>query len=108
MVLNWLRGRKSIEQECEDFRKKERDKIWEQLCLENKPYKEIKFEELAYREPNKTDKTLFTFDKSCERLPKGYRHPLPAEVFSLYIDVLEGKVSGMLAEVKNDMLRNYG
>lgn len=109
MVLNWLRGRKSIEQECAEFRKEERDKIWEKLCLENQQYKQINFEELAYREPDKTEKALFTFDKSCERVVNGgKRHALPAEVFSLIIDVLEGKVSGALVSVKDDMFKSYG
>lgn len=76
----------------------------------NASYHGLTFEPLAAREAGKTDKALFTFDKSYERLtPAGFkRHPLPAEVFSLVIDVLEGKVSGTLVGVKEDFFKSYG
>ena len=79
-------------------------------AIQGTTYKDVIFEALAYRKPKETNKELFTFDKSCERLVlAGFkRHPLPAEVFSLIIDVLEGKVSASLLSVKEDFFKNYG
>ena len=110
MVFGWFKENKSkeeIELESRLFREEERNKIWNALLTENPPYKAIQFEPLAYLEPNK-HKALFTFDKSCERLPAGYRHPLPNEVFSLIIDGLEGRLSEELLAVKEDFFKSYG
>ncbi len=71
-------------------------------------YHNLEFEPVAPRKGN--DKELLYFDKSLERLrTAGYeRHPSPAEAFSLIIDGLEGKLTGSLAGVKDDMLSSYG
>jgi hypothetical protein len=71
-------------------------------------YEGLEFEERAPREGDV--KKTFYYDTSLSRLRrKGYeRHPLPAEAFSLIIDGLEGKLSGGLARVHEDMLESYG
>lgn len=72
-------------------------------------YQNIEFEPHAHYK-TKGYKQLFFFDNSLERLRKaGYeRHPLPAEVFSLIIDVLEGKATPQMTELKKDMILSYG
>jgi len=74
-------------------------------------YANIDFEERAYRLRGATNKTTFRFDKSLERLHgAGFkRHARPWEVFGLLVDNLEGKLSGILKGVADDMLNSsYG
>lgn len=103
------KSKKEIELECKEFREKERNKIWEQLCSENLPYKKIKFEEQAYREQGKIDKQLFTYDKSLERIKQNglERHARPQEIFGLIIDGLELKLDEPLQKINEDMLKSY-
>ena len=112
MVLNWFKKKKSkeeIELECANFRKKERELIWESLFLENL-LDNIKFEECAYREPQQTEKKLFTYDKSLERIKKDglERHARPQEVFGVIIAGLEDKLDASLQKINEDMLKSYG
>jgi len=69
-------------------------------------YKDIEFEQLAYREYGESNKRLLYFDTSLERLKSaGFeRHARPQEMFGLLIDGLEGKLNGNLAEVEKDTL----
>ncbi len=73
-------------------------------------YNDIMFEPLAYREQGESGKKLLYFNDSLTRLrAAGFeRHARPQEAFSLIIDGLEGKLSGSLAEVQNDMFASYG
>ena len=71
-------------------------------------YKGVEFEPLA---PMKgKEKALLTFDLSLTRLrqEKYERHASPSEAFSLIEDNLEGKLSGALKAVADDMLSSYG
>ncbi|MDI6738672.1 MAG: hypothetical protein QME12_09270 [Nanoarchaeota archaeon] len=59
---------------------------------------------------NGAKKALPTYDASLARLRQaGYeRHASPSEAFSLICDSLEGKLSGSLKAVANDMMSSYG
>ncbi len=59
---------------------------------------------------NNTEKTLFHYETSLERLKSAgfQRHLRPAEIFSILVDNLEGKLSGRDAEVAKNMLESYG
>ena len=67
---------------------------------------------MAPREDNnpKNNKTLPTYDASLARLrqEKYERHASPSEAFSLIEDNLEGKLSGALKAVADDMMSSYG
>ncbi|MEK6950365.1 MAG: hypothetical protein AABX13_01425 [Nanoarchaeota archaeon] len=70
-------------------------------------YKSLMFEPRAYRKEGETDyKALLTYDISLARLRQAglVRHPRPAEVFSLLIDDLEGKLTPEQRTVANNML----
>ena len=71
-------------------------------------YRDLEFEVQASR--NRSDKILYAFDESLERLQSaGFeRHPRPSEAFTLLADGIEGKLSGGLQKVSEDMLNNYG
>ncbi len=73
-------------------------------------YKDLVFEQNAYRDAGVAGKKLFYFDASLERVKNaGYaRHALPFEVFSLIIDGLEGKLSAQEQSLKTDMLVSFG
>ena len=90
--------------------KKEQDKYIATFLLENSTYQNLIFEQTAYRQQGETEKKLLTFDQSLKRLIRaGYEgHPLPAEVFSLIIDGLEGKLSGQIQQTYEDMLTSHG
>ena len=59
---------------------------------------------------NGAEKELPTYDASLARLrqEKYERHASPSEAFSLIEDNLEGKLSGALKAVADDMLSSYG
>ena len=71
-------------------------------------YKGLEFEPLSPR--NGAEKELPTYDASLARLrqEKYERHASPSEAFSLIEDNLEGKLSGALKAVADDMLSSYG
>ena len=71
-------------------------------------YKGLEFEPLAPR--NGKEKELPTYDASLARLrqEKYERHASPSEAFSLIEDNLEGKLSGALKAVADDMMSSYG
>ncbi len=89
-------------------------------------YRGIVFEQSAYQCPVITDKALLPykallslqslsksslfFDVSLARLQKtGFeRHPRPQETFGLMIDDLEGKLTGRLKDVSDNMFKSYG
>ena len=60
-----------------------------------------------------TEKTLFTYDKSLEDLRTrlnnpSARHLRPQEVFGIIIDGLEGKLSGNIKTIYDDLVSSYG
>ncbi len=73
-------------------------------------YKDLVFEQNAHRDAGVTEKKLFYFDASLERIRNaGYaRHALPCEVFSLIIDCLEGKLNAQEQSLKTDMFAGFG
>ncbi len=73
-------------------------------------YKDVVFEQSAYCKSGESSKELFSFDESLSRLKSaGFeRHPRSQEVFGLIIDDLEGRLSGKLKDVCDDMLKSYG
>lgn len=77
---------------------------------DTEPYQQVIWEPQAYREPGKTEKALFSYDQSLERLQRvGFeRHPRSDEVNSLLIGHLEGRLSSGLVAVAEDMLRSFG
>mgnify|MGYP001615518433 CR=1 FL=1 len=73
-------------------------------------YKNLVWEHPAYREQGETDKKLLTYDASLARVVAASyeRHPSPAEIMSLIIDGLEGKLNADEKQVYDDMLVSYG
>ena len=71
-------------------------------------YQGLEFEHpIPYKDENKE---LFYFNTGLAQLRKAgfQRYPRPAEAFSLIIDGLEGKLTGELADVQQNMLESYG
>ncbi len=88
-------------------------KIKQQNTNITSTYEDVEFEEKAkYLDNNPTQKELFTYDKSDERIKRNNplaRHARPSEAFGLIIDCLENKVNDeKLLKVKEDMLESYG
>lgn len=73
-------------------------------------YDGIEFEPRAYRKNGSTDKKLFYFNDSLDRIKKANyeRHARSQEVFGLVIDGLEGKLANTpLQGVYGDMFKSY-
>jgi len=73
-------------------------------------YKDIEFEQPAYRKQGEGEDNILSFNDSLTRLKNaGFeRHARPQEVFGLLIDGLEGRLNGNLAEVEKDVLTSLG
>ena len=74
-------------------------------------YKNLQIEPKSQR--TGTEKTLFAYDKSLEDLRTrlnnpSARHLRPQEVFGIIIDGLEGKLSGNIKTIYDDLVSSYG
>ncbi len=84
------------------------------LAVSNTPlivsYQDVLFEERAFRAQGKSDKKLCYFNDSLAELrARGFaRHARSQEVFGLLMAGLEGRLSGSLKGICDDLLTSYG